>query len=393
VCKDKEGRLVAVDGHNLLAVRFQRKEPVDVVIIKSEHEQLPGASAAIIERNRQLKTKYADVSRRRCQTVDRGIVSFADLVAKYTDVFDPSFIAVTPGAAYSDIDGMGCAVAYAELLRAEGKDAHAVLPGRLNDTITTTVRSWKPEFATEAPADAKLVLVDVSNPQFIASWRSLDHVIEVYDHHSGAEQFWADRIGERAHIEFIGAACTLIWEQYVKRGHTEKISQTSARLLLTGILSNTLNFNAGLTHKRDRDAFVALKPLAKLPEDWPSGYYHEMEASIMADVKRAVADDTKVVDVPNLKLTVAIGQLELWDASDLLPKYCPEIKEALTRDGHLWFHTSPSISEGRNYLYTTDESVKKLLTRAIGAKFNGDIGHTTRLYLRKEILKALYALK
>lgn len=35
---------------------------------------------------------------------------------------------VTTGQAFADIDAVGCAIAYAELLRAEGKSAEAVLP-------------------------------------------------------------------------------------------------------------------------------------------------------------------------------------------------------------------------------------------------------------------------
>ena len=41
-------------------------------------------------------------------------------------------IVVTTGQAFADIDAVGCAIAYAELLRVEGKSAEVVLPGTLN---------------------------------------------------------------------------------------------------------------------------------------------------------------------------------------------------------------------------------------------------------------------
>ena len=54
-----------------------------------------------------------------------------------------------------------------------------------------------------------------------------------------------------------------------------------------------------------------------------------------------------------------------------------------------WLLTSPSISEGKNYIYSKNEEIKKLLAKTIKAKFVGDLGTTNKLWLRKEILKKL----
>jgi hypothetical protein len=303
-------------------------------------------------------------------------------------------IAVSPGIRYTDIDGLGCAVAYAELLRSEGREAKAVLPGPLNGTITPTVLSWKPQFDTDAPANAQLVIVDVSEPGFIANWRDPKQVIEVFDHHAGAEAYWRERIGDKSHIEFIGAACTLVYEEIERRGFADKLSQTSARLLYTGILSNTLYFRADLTSPRDHQAFDKLGKTANLPETWPARYFRETETGIMAGITKAAREDTKDdLAIPNLGLTIAISQLELWDAKDLVVNHQAEIKVAHDEQKLPWFHTSPSISEGKNYLYTENITLKTVLEQAIGAKFVGNVGQTPKMYLRKEILSRLYKLK
>jgi hypothetical protein len=51
--------------------------------------------------------------------------------------------------------------------------------------------------------------------------------------------------------------------------------------------------------------------------------------------------------------------------------------------------TAPSISEGKNYLFTKSKDIKEVLENKIGAEFEGDIGVTGKLWLRKEILREL----
>ena len=214
----------------------------------------------------------------------------------------------------------------------------------------------------------------------------------MFDHHAGAEDYWHKRIGEKSHIEFIGAACTLVFEEIKRRGYTGKLSETACRLLYTGILSNTLNFRAELTSPRDHQAYAELASRANLPADWAARYFHETESGIMADITRAAKEDTKELPIPNLGISIAISQLELWDAKELLANHQADIKRAHAGQKLPWFHTSPSISEGKNYLYTEDPNLKNLLTTTIGAKFEDNVGETTKMFLRKEILKRLYAL-
>src|SRR3989344_4504224 len=110
-------------------------------------------------------------------------------------------IIVTTGQPFTDIDALACAIAYTELLRLEGKDAEAVLPGPLNKSITNEIKSW--------------------NLKFLKT-------------------------------EMVGACATLIWEEYVKRKKSNEISEMSGNLLSTAIISNTLNFNAMVTTDRDK---------------------------------------------------------------------------------------------------------------------------------------------
>lgn len=106
-------------------------------------------------------------------------------------------IVVTSGQAFADIDAVACAIAYAELLTLEGRKAQVVFPGTLNNSVTESIKSWGLTYQT-APThtESEYVLVDVSDPEYIASCAKEKIITEVYDHHPGFESYWEQKIGD-----------------------------------------------------------------------------------------------------------------------------------------------------------------------------------------------------
>ncbi len=127
-------------------------------------------------------------------------------------------VIVTSGARYIDIDAYACCVAYAELSNLQGTPAVAASTAVWNESITKSMRSLCAPIRTDydsGPGD-QFVVVDLSDPSQFDSLVDEERIIEVFDHHSGFEEYWAEKIGERSHIDFIGAAATLIYEQWVQ---------------------------------------------------------------------------------------------------------------------------------------------------------------------------------
>jgi hypothetical protein len=87
VRKDDQGNLIAIDGHNLIAVKLQRGEAVDVHLALSADDGLPTGSEATIARNTDLKEKFETVIEDSKRIQESGIRSFSDLVARYEDLF------------------------------------------------------------------------------------------------------------------------------------------------------------------------------------------------------------------------------------------------------------------------------------------------------------------
>lgn len=303
-------------------------------------------------------------------------------------------IIVTSGQAFTDIDALACAVAYAELLTLEGKKAEVVLPGPLNHSVTDTIKKWDFKIITE-PSDKDFVsvLVDTSHLSNFALFVNEDSIIEIYDHHYGSEEYWNEKLKENSHIEMIGACATLIWEEFKKRGFSEKITVVSANLLYTAILSNTLNFGAQITNQRDITAYEELSKRIDLPRNWMEIYFADQEKAVYQNVHQSIIGDTKVVTTPAFSFSIVIGQLELWDAKKFFVDNINEAKKTLQEfnESH-WILSLSSLSEKKNYFFTEDKETQKIFSEIIEVVWKGNIGTTEKLWLRKEIRKRLQLL-
>lgn len=297
---------------------------------------------------------------------------------------------VTSGAAYIDIDAYAGCIAYAELLSLQGIPAVAASGAAWNESITPTVRSWAAPLIIDyiPAADDRFVLIDVSEPDHFDRMVVLERVEEVIDHHPGFEEYWRDKLGKRAKIEFIGAACTLVYERWKEAGLAGKMSETSARLLVAGILDNTLNFKAQVTTKRDRAAYDELLKLANLDDSWAGQYFSEAQATILADVGPSLANDTKTLRFISFPgKPVVVGQLVVWEAGEVLDKYLGTVSQVMERKSPQWLINLVGVSEGRSYLIARDTAVKEWVAKVLGATFDGPVAKANRLWLRKEIIK------
>jgi inorganic pyrophosphatase/exopolyphosphatase len=300
-------------------------------------------------------------------------------------------VIITAGQLWNDIDAYACAIAYKELCDLKNIPAEVVLSGPLNESITKSVHDIKTEYKTELigdPKDYDYVLVDISDPNHFASFVVPEQIYEIYDHRWGFEKYWQDRLGEKAKIDQVGSCTTLIWEEFKRSKLSEQISPASATLLYTGTISNTLNLNAQITDKRDRQALKELEPYAKLSENWVVNYYKELSESVLKYPEQAMRNDTKIITAEDEKY--AIIQTELWENETFIQKNISLIKQILqTLPTPHAFLTSPNISQGFNYIITQDEYTKSKLSEKIKAKFDGDVGKTDKLWLRKEIMREL----
>ncbi len=296
---------------------------------------------------------------------------------------------VTLGNKYLDIDAYACAVAYAELLNLQGDDAIAYSAAPLNASINDTIRSWNVPLVTSYSLTDKdsFVIVDASEPDILEEAVDLDKVVEVIDHHLGFEDYWQQRIGNKAHIEFIGAACTLIYERWKQSGRIDQMSRLSARLLVCGILDNTLNFGASVTTDRDIEAYKQLLPVADLSPNWPEQYFSECQEGIFQDIATAIKNDTKTMDFRSFAKPIGFGQMAVWDGQEILHKHFNQLIATMSTTGPTWLINLISLEEGKSHFITENTDLQSWLEELLDIKFDGSVATAPRLWLRKEVVK------
>lgn len=298
---------------------------------------------------------------------------------------------VTSGLTFLDIDAYGGCIAYAELLRLQGVAAVAFSSATINESVTKTILSWRVDFVdayTKNDEDT-FVLIDVSEPEYLEKHVDIDRVEEVIDHHVGFEEFWKARLSkEKVNIEFIGAACTQVYEKWVASDLLNSMSETSARLLIAGILDNTLNFKASVTTSRDIAAYESLLKIANLSSNWIAQYFSECQESIFSDIQIALKNDTKMMKFHNINVnSIAFGQLVIWDANKAISEYRSDIEQTMGTMSNNWFINVVSINEGNSYFICSNDIVSGWATNILNIHFNNRLAKANRLWLRKEVFK------
>jgi inorganic pyrophosphatase len=296
---------------------------------------------------------------------------------------------VTAGKLYADIDVYAGIIAYAELLRAQGLEAVAVTTAPVNGSVPQLLQALRPALQQTyaAASQDSYILIDVSNPDFFESFVDLTRVEAVLDHHLGFEDYWRDRLGKAARIDFIGAACTLVYEAWRDTGFLGEMSAVSAKLLACGILDNTLNFGAQVTSKRDIVAYADLLRIGGLDESWAAVYFSACEREIVVDAVAAIQRDTKSLSFKTFHSPVATGQVAIWDGHGLLANNLAKFEETLGATDTYWLLNLIGVGERKSYFVTNNTQIQKWLERLVHVEFKGSVAEADRVWLRKELIK------
>ena len=298
-------------------------------------------------------------------------------------------VLLTAGSTYLDIDAYACMVAMAELLRLKGESATAYSQAPCNysvcDVLVEEGQILRELTDGVAAQDARYIIVDVSDPEFLKESVPLERVVAVYDHHVGFEDYWASRLGDHAHIEFIGAAATLILREWKKAGFENQMTRSTALLLIAAILDNTLNLTSSNTTQEDRDAFEELCHIAHVDDTFRADYFSAVQASVEADLKNALFNDIKTVR-DNAVLPPRVAQICVWNAGGILDKL-PYIRSWFADFQESWMINIIDLSQACSYFVCDDIQHQKKIACVFDVNFEAGIARSSAPYLRKEIIK------
>ena len=296
-------------------------------------------------------------------------------------------IIVTAGATYLDIDAYACSIALAELLRIKGIDAIAYSDAPCNYSVCPSLPA-DGRLVTSLPKDieeeSEYIIVDVSDPNYLKDNVPLSNIVEVYDHHVGFEDYWYDRIGNGSHIEFVGAAATLIYREWKREGLEDKMSRSSALLLIAAILDNTLNLTSSNTTEEDREVFGALCRKENIDDEWCAAYFAEVQTSVEADLKNAIFNDIKSINDNDI-LPPRMAQLCVWNGEGIIKKL-PEIRKYFDGKDN-WLMNIIDLNHRYSYFVTDNSACQAGLEEIFDVRFESGVAISPVPYLRKEIIK------
>lgn len=298
-------------------------------------------------------------------------------------------IIITAGSTYLDIDAYACCVALKELLELKGENAIAYSAAACNYSVCESFME-EGQITDVLPQgyqaeDAKYIIVDVSDPEYIKNSVPLDRVIEIYDHHAGFEEYWSSRIGEKSQIEYIGAAATLIYRQWKEAGLQDKMTRSTVLLLIAAILDNTLNLTSANTTPEDIEVFNELCRKESIGEEWCASYFQEVQTNVEDDLKNALFGDLKTNRNTEV-LPPKIAQICVWDSENILAQL-PEIRQWFEELQTSWMMNIIDLKQKCSYFVCNDMNYQKKIGMVFDVQFHEGIAKLSDSWLRKEIIK------
>lgn len=142
-------------------------------------------------------------------------------------------------------------------------EAKAVLHNPCNKEAEFILKYWsfdKPEVIEKLPEEAKVFLVDSTNPDELPLITEDIEVTEIVDHHKMGGLATSKPLN--ATIRTYGCTATLLYEYMLNETPDLKLPKEIAGLMLSAILSDTLNLKGPSTTDKDRTVAKQLTSIA-----------------------------------------------------------------------------------------------------------------------------------
>ncbi len=271
-----------------------------------------------------------------------------------------------------DTDSVAAAIAYAALMKAKGEDYVPAVSGKLNPESEVVLKQFgfpTPETLTDATGK-KIALVDHSDLTQAPDNLSAGEVVAVVDHHKIGD------VTTNQPIFFcnmpVGCSCTVLKILYDLDG--VKVDPKVAGIMLSAILSDTVNFKSPTCTEADKKAVKELAEIAGV-KDTDAIFMEMLKAkSAVAGVPPMdlLHRDYKDFDMKGKK--VGVGQLELAtldQVADMRDALLAAMKEQKGSERHsVLLMLTDVVKEGTDLMVLSDDPA--LIESAFGKKLQGN---------------------
>lgn len=253
------------------------------------------------------------------------------------------------------------------------QDAVALRAGNINNETKFILDKFKvkvPALFKKMPTNSTAVLVDHNEISQVAEGLDFFQVERIIDHHK-VQLVTETPIAIRT--EPVGSTSSLLAKMYQEAG--KKIPTVLAKLLVAGILSDTLNLTGPTTTAEDKKIVRELNKIAKLKLTEFAREMFAAKSSLSGiSVDTVVNSDYKLFEMGKNKVGVAV-----WETAD--PKSVEMQKDKIIKflkikklqeklDGMFFFVVD--ILEQNSILYVFDDKEKEIVEKVFKVKSVGD---------------------
>lgn len=204
-----------------------------------------------------------------------------------------------------------------------GFEIESRVAGDLNNEtkfVLDYVKIQKPKLI-KAIKKEQVVLVDTTEPGQLVEGVTEDSLTGIIDHHNLGGLKSSKPIFVR--IENIGCTCSVIYKILQEKG--VKIDKTSAILMMSGIISDTLNLSSPTTTADDKKILAELAKIAKISaKDWAEKLFAAKSSLKGISIERIVECDYKDFEMGGKKIGIGV-----WETTD--PSTVDEKKSAIMK--------------------------------------------------------------
>ena len=252
-------------------------------------------------------------------------------------------------------------------------DAKAMRAGELNNDTKFILKKFgieTPSFLKTIKKDEKVILVDHNEKGQIADAIDMTSIDGVIDHHKVVLETEGPIF---LRFEPVGSTSSILTKMFKEAG--KKISPRNAKLLLSGILSDTLNLTSPTTTDFDKKIVKELNKIAKLDlkkfVDELFAAKSSLEGLTIVDI---VSQDYKIFEMGGKKIGIGVRETTsteiVNEKKGEIMKLLVEKKSKEKLDYILFFVVD--IIKQNSILYIVDEEEKKLAEKVFKAKASGD---------------------
>ncbi len=253
-------------------------------------------------------------------------------------------------------------------------DVQAYRAGEMNNETKFILQEFgieAPELVGDLLEDEKVVLVDHNEENQISDKIDFSRVIQIIDHHKISLKTDGPIF---CRIEPIGSTSSLIAKMFFEKN--EKISEVYARLLLAGILSDTLNFTSPTTTEEDKKIAEKLNETAKIEiENFVSRMFEAKSSLEGISVEEIVSLDYKIFEMGEYKVGVGVWETTNPESVNQKKEEILEILKAKKEKDKidLLFFMSVDIIKQNSYLYIISQKEGELAQKVFGGKIENEM--------------------